>query len=144
MILISTESQGVSVMSPVKSSFGRDGPPPSPSSGLFTSPSPHLTHPTVALQPRPSDEISPTLCADIFRLLFCCCGWHRWAPVSSMARLQSAAPCQVRPRSCGNRGTGMGLTVLCCTCFALTTYPPASPAILPLQRTLLPSQAPAT
>lgn len=59
--------------------------------------------------------------------------------LSNMAQLQGGAPCQVRPRSSGNRGAGMGLTVLCCTCFALTPYPSASPAILPPQRALLPS-----
>ncbi|KAM7391094.1 hypothetical protein PAMP_021810 [Pampus punctatissimus] len=41
-----------------------------------------------------------------------------------MAQLQGAAPCQVRPHSSGNRGAGMGLTVLCCTCFALAPDPP--------------------
>lgn len=53
-------------------------PPP------LVSPPPRLTNPTVHPRSRcrPSDEPSPTLRADIFRLLFCRCGWHRWASVS--------------------------------------------------------------
>lgn len=64
--------------------------------------------------------------------------------LSNMAQLQGGAPCQVRPRSSGNRGAGMGLTVLCCTCFTLTPYPSASPAILPPQRALPSSPSPCT
>lgn len=64
--------------------------------------------------------------------------------LSNMAQLQGGTPCQVRPRSSGNRGAGMGLTVLCCTCFALAPDPPASPAILLPQRALLPSPSPCT
>lgn len=120
-------------------------PPPPLVSCLFTYPSLHLTHPPVYLQSR-----SPSVWWD-FTDIPC---WHiqtivlplRVAQVgrhlSNMAQLQGSASCQVRPRSSGNRGAGMGLTVLCCTCFALAPDPPASPAILPPQRALLPSPSP--
>lgn len=76
---------GVSVMNLINLSLHLDlmtlsDPLPPP----LVSPPPRLTNPTVHPRSRcrPSDEPSPTLRADIFRLLFCRCGWHRWASVS--------------------------------------------------------------
>ncbi|KAK5870708.1 hypothetical protein PBY51_003632 [Eleginops maclovinus] len=120
--------------------------PPTPTfSCLFTSPSLPLTHPPVYLQSRscPSDEISLTSRADIFRPLFCCSGWHRWAPIPpTWPSYKAALAAKSGPTHPGNWGAGTGLTVLCCTCFTLAPDPPALPAILLPRRAPLPSPSP--
>lgn len=80
--------------------------PPPPPPCLFTSPSLHLTHPPVYLQSRsrPTDEISLTFHADIFRLLFCRSGWHRWASISpTWPSYKAALPAKSGP---AHPGTG--------------------------------------
>lgn len=78
--------------------------PADPPSCLLTSPSLHLTHPPIYLQSRspPTDEISLTFHADIFRLLFCRSGWHRWAAIPpTWPRYKAALPAKSGPAHAG-------------------------------------------
>lgn len=104
------EVSGVSVMNLINHSLHLEvdsslsAPPPRPVSSPLCL-STWLIHPSICGHaPIPTDDIPLTFYADIFRLLFCRSGWHRWASVSpTWPSYKAALPAKSGP---AHPGTG--------------------------------------